>query len=75
MQTFIPIAGLADVVAGGSSRRIKRVILLTEPASIDANEITNKGYINQSATLDRRADQVEALYAEPPGPDVIMIAE
>ncbi len=30
--------------SGGSSRRIKRVILMAEPAQIDANEITDKGY-------------------------------
>ena len=42
-----------------------------EPPSIDANEITDKGYINQRATLERRADLVHALFADPPGPDVI----
>jgi len=59
--------------AGGSSNRIERVLLLADPPSIDANEITDKGYINQRATLDRRATQVGALYAEPPGPAVIVI--
>jgi feruloyl-CoA synthase len=59
--------------AGGSSQRIARVVLLAEPPSIDANEITDKGYINQRATLERRAALVEALYAEPPGPDVLVI--
>jgi feruloyl-CoA synthase len=59
--------------AGGSSQRIERVIVLAEPPSIDANEITDKGYVNQRATLDRRAAQVAALYADPPGPEVIVI--
>jgi feruloyl-CoA synthase len=59
--------------AGGSSQRIARVLLLAEPPSIDANEITDKGYINQRATLERRASLVDALYAEPPGADVIVI--
>ncbi len=59
--------------AGGSSNRVRRVILMTEPPSIDANEITDKGYINQRATLDRRADLVAALHAESPGDDVIVI--
>jgi feruloyl-CoA synthase len=49
------------------------VIVLAEPPSIDANEITDKGYVNQRATLDRRAAQVAALYADPPGPEVIVI--
>jgi len=57
----------------GSSTRVARVLLLTEPPSIDGNEITDKGYINQRATLERRAPLVEKLYAEPPGPDVIVI--
>ena len=57
----------------GSSMRINRVMLMVEPPSIDGNELTDKGYINQRAALDRRADLVERLYAEPPGPDVIVI--
>ncbi len=68
-------AGLArhNRETGGSSMRIARVILLTEPPSIDGNELTDKGYINQRAGLERRAAQVEALYAEPPGDGVIVI--
>jgi feruloyl-CoA synthase len=59
----------------GSSTRIERVILLTEPPSLDANEITDKGYINQRAALERRAAEVERLYAEPPGENVIVVEE
>jgi feruloyl-CoA synthase len=44
-----------------------------EPPSIDANEITDKGYVNQRAVLTRRAHLVERLYAEPAHPDVIVI--
>ncbi|MCW5730301.1 MAG: AMP-binding protein [Alphaproteobacteria bacterium] len=58
---------------GGSSMRIARVILMSEPPSIDGNEITDKGYVNQGATLTRRRNLVEQLHAEPPGPDVIVI--
>jgi feruloyl-CoA synthase len=57
---------------GGSSERIARVMLLAEPPSLDANEITDKGYINQRAALERRAAQVSALYTEPPPVDVIV---
>ncbi len=57
----------------GSSTRIGRVLLMAEPASIDANEITDKGYINQRAVLERRQDLIERLYAEPPASDVIVI--
>ncbi len=57
----------------GSSTRIRRVILLAEPPDIDANEITDKGYVNQQAALERRKASVERLYADPPEADVIMI--
>jgi feruloyl-CoA synthase len=46
------------------SQRVGRLLVLTEPPSIDANEITDKGYINQRAVLDRRAALVERLYSE-----------
>jgi feruloyl-CoA synthase len=45
-----------------SSTRSAHVIMMTELPSIDAGEITDKGYINQRAVLERRADLVEALY-------------
>src|SRR5262249_46487229 len=54
--------------AAGSSRRVERLLLLTEPARLDAGEITDKGYVNQRATLTRRADLVEALYTDAPHP-------
>ncbi len=60
-----------NAAAGGSSRRVGRVTILTEPPSIDAGEITDKGYVNQRATLDRRRALVDALYANPAGDGVI----
>jgi feruloyl-CoA synthase len=59
--------------AGASSLRIARAMLMTEPASIDGNELTDKGYINQRAGLERRAALVERLYADHPGEDVIVL--
>jgi feruloyl-CoA synthase len=59
--------------AGASSLRIARAMLMVEPASIDGNELTDKGYINQRAGLDRRAELVERLYADRPGEDVIVL--
>ena len=58
----------------GISTRIRRVLLLTEPPSIDANEITDKGYINQRLVLERRKHEVERLYAATPDADVIAIS-
>jgi feruloyl-CoA synthase len=52
---------------GGTSTYPTRVLVLTEPPSIDANEITDKGYINQRAVLERRAKQVEQVYADAEG--------
>lgn len=51
-----------NATAGGSSRRVKRAIVLREPPSIDGGEITDKGYVNQRAALTRRADDVARLY-------------
>ncbi|HCF72335.1 MAG TPA: feruloyl-CoA synthase [Arenicellales bacterium] len=57
----------------GSSRCIRRIMLMSEPPEIDAGEITDKGYINQRAVQERRADLVERLYAESPDPEVILL--
>lgn len=83
-KTLVKDAGVIDHVkrgleahnarASGSSEKIRRVILMAEPASMDAGELTDKGYINQRATLERRHALVAALYAEPPGEDVIVLA-
>lgn len=57
----------------GSSRRIKRVLVMTDPPSIDAGEITDKGYVNQRLVISRRANLVQALYSDPPGAGVIQL--
>ncbi|OGA38487.1 MAG: feruloyl-CoA synthase [Betaproteobacteria bacterium RIFCSPLOWO2_12_FULL_68_19] len=56
---------------GGSSMHPVRALVMAEPPSIDANEITDKGYINQRAVLERRAALVEKLHADPAPPEVI----
>src|SRR3989440_1169762 len=48
---------------GSSSMHPKRLMVMAEPPSIDANEITDKGYMNQRAVLERRSALVEQLYA------------
>ncbi|CAM4187752.1 hypothetical protein NOLU111490_11880 [Novosphingobium lubricantis] len=50
----------------GSSRRIAFFRLQSEEPIISANEITEKGYINQRAVLKRRSAEVEAAYAGKP---------
>ena len=65
-------AALKGLVAegGGSSQAPVRALLLSEPPSADAGEITDKGYLNQRAVLKRRDALVQALYAG--GPEVIV---
>jgi PAS domain-containing protein len=62
------IAGALRAMAGegGSSMHPTRALVMSEPASIDANEITDKGYINQRAVLERRAALVAAPACESP---------
>ena len=59
----------------GSSNRVGRAILMAEPPSLDAGEMTDKGSINQRAVLDRRAELVAELYAPAPSPRVLIIEE
>jgi feruloyl-CoA synthase len=59
--------------ATGSSNRVCRAILLREPPSLDAGEMTDKGSINQQAVLGRRRDHVAELYAAELSPRVLVI--
>jgi len=65
------LRSLADQ-ARGEATHAQRAILLTEPPSIDANEITDKGSVNQRAVLARRAAAVTDLYRTPLPPEVII---
>jgi feruloyl-CoA synthase len=53
-----------NAAQSGLSTKIARAILLPDAPSIDANEITDKGYINQRAALERRAAEIERLFAK-----------
>ncbi len=57
--------------ATGSATRLGRAIMLEEPPSLDAGEVTDKGSLNQRAILDRRRSLVDDLYADQPPPHVI----
>jgi feruloyl-CoA synthase len=48
--------------APASSTHAVSALLLADPPSIDAGEITDKGYINQRAVLTRRKESVDALF-------------
>jgi feruloyl-CoA synthase len=61
------------VGGGGSSQMPTRAMLMDEPPSADAGEITDKGYINQRAVLACRAQHVDALYGTPCAADVLVV--
>jgi feruloyl-CoA synthase len=48
-------------------------LLLPDAPNMAAGEITDKAYLNQRLTLQRRASDVEALYAAPADPRVIKV--
>jgi len=57
--------GLLDALATqstGSANRVARMVLLSEPPSIDSGEVTDKGSINQRAVLKHRAALVQAVH-------------
>jgi feruloyl-CoA synthase len=56
------LSRLKTLESTGSSNRIARAIVLEEPPSLDAGELTDKGSINQRAVLSRRAAVVQELY-------------
>ena len=64
-DAFARVLAMLAERSTGSSNRIMRAILLAEPPSMDLNEITDKGSINQRTTLRNRPSLVEELYAEP----------
>ena len=48
--------------ATGSANRVARLLLLSEPPSIDKGEVTDKGSINQRAVLKHRHDLVHDFH-------------
>ncbi|HUA47421.1 MAG TPA: feruloyl-CoA synthase [Solirubrobacteraceae bacterium] len=57
----------------GSASRIERLLLLETPPSLDAGEITDKGYLNQHRARECRAAEVARLYADPPADEIIVV--
>jgi feruloyl-CoA synthase len=57
----------------GASTRVRRCLLLAEPPNVGAHELSDKGTVNRSAVLARRAEAVERLYAEPADASVIAL--
>jgi feruloyl-CoA synthase len=63
-----------NAVNTGATLRIARILLLPDAPSIDANEITDKGYINQRVALENRRAEVNRLFDNTKYPDVLVMA-
>lgn len=65
----VVVQALAQKLRSGggasASQQVRRVLLMAEPPSIDANEMADKGYINQATTRERRKSLIETLYQDP----------
>ena len=59
----------------GSATRVNRALILDNPLSIDAGEITDKGSVNQRAVLECRADLVSELYAPQRSNRIVVAAQ
>jgi feruloyl-CoA synthase len=74
-------SGLAEKLAEfnharqGSADTIARLLILKEPPSAEAGEITDKRSINQRLVMQRRADAVAALYAPRLDPRIVEPAD
>jgi len=66
------LAALSET-STGSATRVDRAILLAEPPSLDAGEITDKGSLNQRAVLARCAALAHDLHAALPPAHVIAL--
>ncbi|MBB6092478.1 feruloyl-CoA synthase [Povalibacter uvarum] len=56
----------------GGASTVSRLLVLTDPPSAEAGEVTDKRSINQRRVLERRADDVNALYAPTLDPRVVL---
>jgi len=61
------------MLSTGSSTRVKRLVLQSKAANIDAHEMTDKGSLNSNAVIENRADIVEDIYSIKPSDAVISL--
>jgi len=64
--------GRPEGQSGGSSVQVQRLLVVEEPPSAEAGEVTDKRSLNGRRVLERRAAAVARLYAEPVDRDVIV---
>jgi len=70
-QRLAQALAAANATTSAASRRVERLLLQSEPPSLDAYELTDKGSVNQRAVTQRRTAAVEALYAVPAPQQVV----
>jgi feruloyl-CoA synthase len=58
----------------GSADTVIRLLVLKDPPKAEAGEITDKRSVNQRLVMERRAAEVNRLYAEPAAEDLIVWA-
>ncbi|MBD3896803.1 feruloyl-CoA synthase [Halomonas sp. ML-15] len=63
-ERFVQMLRDLDTQSTGSSTRVRCALLLDKSPRLDANEITDKGSINQRAVLENRAEAVAELYRD-----------
>lgn len=63
-----------NAACSGSSERIRRFALLSDPPNAERHEVSDKGTINQEAARRHRAADVERLYADTPDAGVVEVA-
>ena len=66
---------IVEIHKGTSSTKISRVLILEGMPKVEIGEITDKGYINQRAVLEHRADKVLMLYETPLSKEVITLTK
>ena len=74
-STFRTLLASFAEQATGSASCVRRIIIMREPPSLDAHEITDKGSLNQQVVRERRAALVEDLYKVPAPAHVISVGE
>ena len=64
LQDAIKTRLASHAKGASSSARVARAIVLNEPASMPAGEVTAKGNLNFRKVLTRRADMLARLYSD-----------
>ena len=59
----------------GTSRKVRRLLILPTPLSLANGELTEKGSVNSRAVQHTRAREIDLLYKEGDAPHVINLSD